>query len=173
RADGYVRSEGGGVLVLKRLDEAVADGDRILGVVRGTAVGHNGTSNGLVAPNGPAQEALLRRTLAQAGVAPSELGLVEAHATGTPLGDLVEIRALSAVLPEGRDAAQRCAITAVKSNIGHTEAASGIAGVMRVLLSMQHGAITPNLHLQKLSPHTAEAIEGTPLFIPTGVEPWP
>jgi acyl transferase domain-containing protein len=173
RADGYVRSEGCGVLVLKRLDEAVADGDRILGVVRGTAVGHNGTSNGLVAPNGPAQEALLRRTLAQAGVAPSELGLVEAHATGTPLGDLVEIRALSAVLPEGRDAAQRCAITAVKSNIGHTEAASGIAGVMRVLLSMQHGAITPNLHLQKLSPHIAEAIEGTPLFIPTRVEPWP
>lgn len=172
RADGYVRSEGCGVLVLKRLAEAEADGDRILGVIRGTAVNHNGTSNGLVAPNGPAQEALLRQTLARAGVAQSELGLVEAHATGTPLGDLVEIRALSAVLVEGRDPAQRCAITAVKSNIGHTEAASGIAGVMRVLLSMQHGAITPNLHLQKLSPHIAAAIEGTPLFIPTRIEPW-
>jgi len=173
RADGFVRSEACGVLVLKRLDDAQADGDRILGVVRGTAVNHNGASNGLFAPNGRAQESLLRQTLAQAGIAPGEPSLVEAQGTGTPLGDLIEVRALKAVLLEGRAAGERCAITSVKTNIGHTEAVSGIAGVMRVLLSMQHGVITRNLHLQALNPHIASTIEGTPLFFPTQTSPWP
>ncbi|HEX8109878.1 MAG TPA: beta-ketoacyl synthase N-terminal-like domain-containing protein [Kofleriaceae bacterium] len=171
-ADGFVRSEGCAVLVVKRLDQAEADGDRILGVVRGTAVNHNGASYGLAAPYGPAQEALLRQTLAQAGVVPNELSFVEAHGTGTALGDLIELRALRTVLLEGRSPQQRCAIASIKSNIGHTEAASGLAGMIRVLLSMQHGVITPNLHLQKLSPHIATAIDGTPLFIPTQAEPW-
>ena len=170
-ADGYVRGEGCGLVALKRLADATASGDRILAVVRGTAVNQDGQSNGLTAPNGLAQQAVVREALARAGVAPSEIGFVEAHGTGTPLGDPIEIDALKAVLLAGRTPEQRCAIGSVKTNIGHLEAAAGIAGLIKASLALHHEEIPPTLHLHELNPRIALA--ETPLFIPTSTNPWP
>ena len=133
-ADGYVRGEGGAMVVLRRLRDALADGDRVLAVIRGSAVNQDGRSNGLTAPNGPAQEAVLRAALAAAGVRPRDVGYVEAHGTGTSLGDPIEVDALGAVLAEGRDAAAPLVIGSVKTNIGHLEAAAGVAGVVKAVL---------------------------------------
>lgn len=173
RADGYVRSEGCGVLILKRHTDAVRDGDRILGLIRGSAVNQDGLSNGLTAPNGPAQQAVLREALANAGVAPAEIGYLETHGTGTRLGDPIEVSALKAVLMDGRLADGRCGLGSVKTNIGHAEAAAGMAGMIKVLLILRHGQIPPHLHLQKMSPLVAGLLAKTPFFIPTAPEPWP
>jgi acyl transferase domain-containing protein len=127
-ADGYVRGEGCGIVILKRLSDAIADQDRILAVIKGSAVNHDGLSNGITAPNGLAQQAVIRQALKNAGVAPAEISYIEAHGTGTPLGDPIEIRALKAVLMSGRSSEQRCGIGSVKTNIGHLEPAAGIAG---------------------------------------------
>jgi acyl transferase domain-containing protein/acyl carrier protein len=152
-ADGFVRGEGCGVVVLKRLRDAGAAGDRILAVIRGSAVNHDGPSSGLTVPSGLAQQALLRRALKAAGVAPSDVGYIEAHGTGTSLGDPIEAEALGAVLGAGRAADQKLLIGSVKTNIGHLEAAAGVAGLIKLVLALQHGELPGQLHFDAPSPH--------------------
>ncbi|MFI8975116.1 SDR family NAD(P)-dependent oxidoreductase [Nocardia asteroides] len=153
QADGYVRSEGAGVVVLKRLSEAQRDGDRISAVIRGSAVTSDGRTNGLLAPSRRAQEQVIERALANAGVEPWEVGYVEAHGTGTAIGDQIEASALGNVLGKGRAADRPCSIGSVKSNIGHLEAAAGIAGLIKVALSFERQALPPTLHCVEPSPH--------------------
>jgi phthiocerol/phenolphthiocerol synthesis type-I polyketide synthase B len=152
-ADGFVRGEGCGVVVLKRLSDAVRDGDRLLAVVRGSAVNQDGRSNGLLAPNPAAQMAVLRAAYANAGVAPHEVDYVEAHGTGTLLGDPIEARALGTVLGRGRPEQSPLLIGTVKSNIGHLEAAAGVAGLIKTVLAVQRASIPGNLHFHTPNPH--------------------
>ncbi|MDT5167660.1 MAG: phthiocerol/phenolphthiocerol synthesis type-I polyketide synthase, partial [Mycobacterium sp.] len=152
-ADGFVRGEGCGVAVLKRLSDALRDGDRVLAVVRGSAVNQDGRSNGLMAPNPAAQMAVLRAAYANAGVEPREVDYVEAHGTGTLLGDPIEARALGTVLGRGRPADAPLLIGAVKSNLGHLEAAAGIAGFAKAVLALQRGRIPANLGYKNPNPH--------------------
>jgi acyl transferase domain-containing protein/SAM-dependent methyltransferase len=170
-ADGYVRGEGCGVVVLRRLSDALADGDRILALVRGSAVNQDGRSGGLTAPSGPAQQAVICAALQAAGAAPNEIGYLEAHGTGTPLGDPIEIGAIGSVFSPGRDRSQPLAVGSVKTNIGHLEAAAGIAGIAKVVLALQHGAIPPNLHLQTASPLIDWA--HLPITVPVETMRWP
>ena len=158
------------MLVMKRLSDAVRDGDPIRAIIRGSAVGQDGRSNGLIAPNGNAQIHVLRSALQQAGIEPPQLSYIETHGTGTVLGDPIELRALKAVLLSGRDHDQPCAIGAVKTNIGHLEAAAGIAGLLKVVLALERQAIPPNLHYRSPNPHCS--LEGTPLSIPTELVAW-
>ncbi|MDB9425330.1 amino acid adenylation domain-containing protein [Microcystis aeruginosa CS-564/01] len=171
KADGYVRSEGCGVVVLKRLRDAIQDGDRVLAVIEGSAVNQDGLSNGLTAPNGPAQQAVIRQALANAQVKPAQISYVEAHGTGTELGDPIEVKSLKAVLGEKRSLDQTCWLGSVKTNIGHLEAAAGIAGLIKVVLCLQHQEIPPNLHFETLNPYISLA--DTAFAIPTQVQPWP
>ncbi len=150
--DGYVRGEGCGMLVLKRLSEAERDGDRILALVRGSAVNQDGASAGLTVPNGPAQERVIAEALERAGLDPSEIDYLEAHGTGTELGDPIEMRAAAAVYGRGRDAANPLLIGSVKTNVGHLEAAAGVAGVIKTVLAMQHGQIPKHLNFSNPSP---------------------
>ena len=152
-ADGFVRGEGGGVVVLKRLTDALRDGDRVLAVVRGSAVNQDGRSNGLMAPNPAAQMAVLRAAYANAGMQPREVDYVEAHGTGTLLGDPIEARALGTVLGRGRPEDSPLLIGAVKTNLGHLEAAAGIAGFIKTVLAVQRGQIPPNLRFESPNPH--------------------
>ncbi|NTX34336.1 SDR family NAD(P)-dependent oxidoreductase [Myxococcus sp. CA033] len=170
-ADGYVRSEGCGIVVLKRLSDAKRDGDDILAVIRGSAVNHDGPSSALTVPNGDAQQQVLRAALANAGVAPSEVDYIEAHGTGTSLGDPIEVQAVAKVLGEGRTSEQRLLMGSVKTSIGHLEAAAGIAGLIKVVLAHRHGVVPPHLHLTRLNPHIE--LDGFPLDIPTKATPWP
>ncbi|MYV51241.1 amino acid adenylation domain-containing protein, partial [Streptomyces sp. SID3212] len=168
-ADGYVRGEGCGVVVLKRLADAERDGDPVLAVVRGTAVNHTGASAGfLTAPSRTAQEAVIRKALAVSGVADGGLGYVEAHGTGTQLGDLIELEALQAAL--GGAAVGSVAVGSVKTNIGHLEPAAGIAGLIKTILALQAGAVPPSVHLA--SPNRAFRFENSPLFVPDRLVPW-
>ncbi|MCK6562456.1 SDR family NAD(P)-dependent oxidoreductase [bacterium] len=169
-ADGYVRGEGCGMIVLKRLSQAQADGDNILAIIRGSAVNQDGRSNGLTAPNGPAQEAVMRAALANAGVAPHEVQYLEAHGTGTSLGDPIEVRALGNVLREGRDADHPLVLGSVKTNFGHLEAAAGIAGLIKVVLALQHGEIPAHLHFTKLNPLIS--LQEIPAVIPVTSQSW-
>ena len=169
QADGYARGEGCGVLVLKRLSDAQADGDTIMAVVRGSAVNHDGPSGGLTVPSGPAQQALIRQALAQARVEPAAISYIEAHGTGTKLGDPIEVNALAQVLSPGRT--QPLYIGSVKTNIGHLEAAAGIAGIIKVVLALQHEAIPPHLHFQE--PNPLIDWEHIPINVPTVLTPWP
>ena len=152
-ADGFVRGEGCGVVILKRLSDAKADGDLIWGVVKGSAVNQNGASAALTVPNGTAQEQVLEEALSQAGVPPSEVDYLEVHATGSPLGDPIEVRAAAAVYGKGRAADRPLLLGTVKTNIGHLESAAGIAGLIKVLLAMKHGIIPKHLHFQTPNPH--------------------
>ena len=152
-ADGFVRGEGCGVTVLKRLSDAQRDGDRILAVIRGSAVNQDGRSNGLMAPNPAAQMAVLRSAYAAAGIEPREVDYIEAHGTGTLLGDPIEARALGTVLGRGRAPDAPLLIGAVKSNLGHLEAAAGIAGFTKAVLALQHNRIPANLGYQQPNPH--------------------
>ncbi|MEA5516849.1 type I polyketide synthase [Nodularia sp. UHCC 0506] len=152
-ADGYTRGEGCGMIVLKRLNDALADQDQILGVIRGSAVNHNGPSSGLTVPNGLAQQALIKQALANAQVQPHQVSYVEAHGTGTALGDPIEIRALGAVYGQSREPDNLLWVSSVKTNIGHLESAAGIAGLIKVVLALQHAKIPPHLHLQTVNPH--------------------
>jgi acyl transferase domain-containing protein/aryl carrier-like protein len=170
RANGYVRGEGGGVVVLKRLGDALADGDRIYCVIRGSAINNDGFSNGLTAPNPRAQEAVVRDACASAGVAPAEVQYVEAHGTGTMLGDPIEAGALGAVLGVGRARERALRIGSVKTNIGHLEAAAGMAGLIKVALSMQHRALPPSLHFQRPNPHIA--FDALGLQVQAALTPW-
>ena len=151
-ADGYVRGEGCGIVVLKRLADAEADGDRIWGVIRGTAVNQDGASAGLTVPNGPAQERVIAEALARAGLEPAEVDYLEAHGTGTPLGDPIEVNAAAAVYGRGRERESPLLIGSVKTNIGHLEAAAGVAGLVKVLLAMNRGVIPRHLHFERPSP---------------------
>ena len=171
RADGYVRSEGCAVLVLRRSDDARSHGDRIRAVVRGSAVNQDGRSNGLTAPNGPAQQAVIRQSLSDAGVEAAAISYIEVHGTGTPLGDPIEVHALTQVIAPGRSLEHPCVIGSVKTNIGHLEAAAGMAGVIKVILAMEHGQIPPHLHLAHLNPRIVLA--GLPIDIATSVRAWP
>jgi acyl transferase domain-containing protein len=156
-ADGFVRGEGCGVVVLKRLGDALRDGDRVLAVVRGSAVSQDGRSNGLMAPNPAAQMAVLRAAYANAGVEPRDVDYVEAQATGTLLGDPIEARALGAVLGRGRPDNAPLLIGAIKSNLGHLEAAAGIAGFCKAVLAVHRGHIPATAHFQNPNPHIAFA----------------
>jgi len=170
-ADGYVRGEGCGVVVLKRLGDAQADGDAILAVLRGSAVNQDGRTNGLTAPNGLAQQAALRAALADAGLAPSDIDYVEAHGTGTPLGDPIEVEALRAVLCPGRDAAHPLVLGSAKTNVGHLEAAAGMVGLIKTLLSLQNAMIPAHLHFKNLNPHIA--LGNAPIKIAAEARAWP
>ncbi|MGB9513234.1 MAG: beta-ketoacyl synthase N-terminal-like domain-containing protein, partial [Candidatus Acidiferrum sp.] len=171
RANGYVRSEGAGVIVLKLLSKARADGDPIYAVIRGSAVNQDGRSNGLMAPNPLAQEAVLRGAYQQAGVSPGKVQYVEAHGTGTLLGDPIEAKALGAVLGVERPPGQRCALGSVKTNLGHLEAAAGIAGLIKVALALRHREIPASLHFKNPNPHIP--FDTLPLRVQTTLSPWP
>jgi acyl transferase domain-containing protein/surfactin synthase thioesterase subunit/acyl carrier protein len=171
RANGYVRAEGCGVVVLKRLADAVRDDDRILAVIRGSAINQDGRSNGMTAPNGPAQEAVIRQALGNAEAHPSEIGYVELHGTGTSLGDPIEAEALGNVLAPDRIPGDRCAVGSVKTNIGHLEAAAGIAGLIKVVLSLHHRQIPASLHFQQPNPYIP--LKKLPLTVQTSLESWP
>ncbi|SFM23201.1 type I polyketide synthase [Rugamonas rubra] len=152
RAAGYARGEGGGVVVLKPLARALADGDPVLAVIRASGINHDGRTQGITLPNPAAQMALMRDVYRRAGVAPGQVAYVEAHGTGTRAGDKAELEALGSVMAEGRLAGQPCLVGAVKSNIGHLEAASGMAGLIKAVLALQHRALPPNLHLRVANP---------------------
>ena len=153
KADGYVRGEGCGVVVLKRFADALADGDRVLALIRGSAVNQDGPSGGLTVPSGPSQEAVIRQAVAGSGLEPHQVSYVEAHGTGTPLGDPIEVNALAAALCTGRRPESPLVIGSVKTNMGHLEAAAGIAGVIKVILALQHREIPPHLHFTTPNPH--------------------
>jgi acyl transferase domain-containing protein len=169
-ADGYVRGEGCGVVVLKRLSDAVAHGDRVLAVIRGSATNHGGPGAGLTVPSGPAQEEVIRDALARAGVDPAEVGYVEAHGTGTALGDPIEVRALGAVLG-GAARGRPLALGSVKTNLGHLEGAAGVAGLAKAVLALDRGEIPPSLHFH--TPNPALDLGAVPAFVPTAPVPWP
>ena len=169
-ADGYARGEGCGIVVLKRLSDAVADGDKILALVRGSAVNHDGKSNGLTAPNGSAQEAVLQQALENARVKPNQIQYVEAHGTGTSLGDPIEVLALGKVLGQGREKHESLMIGSVKTNFGHLESAAGVAGLMKVILSLQHQQIPPHLHFK--NPNSYIPWEKLPIAVPTELTSW-
>ncbi|MDT5218314.1 MAG: hypothetical protein QOF15_419, partial [Mycobacterium sp.] len=152
-ADGYVRSEGCGILVLKRLSDAERDGDAIRAVIRSSAVNQDGASSGLTVPNGGAQQRLITTALARAGLAGRDVDYLEAHGTGTSLGDPIEVQAAAAVYGAGRDSNRPLLIGSVKTNIGHLESAAGIAGLIKVVLSLQHDVLPQNLHFENPSPH--------------------
>ncbi len=170
-ADGYVRGEGCGMVVLKRLSDAEADGDRIWAVIRGSAINQNGAGAGLTVPNGPAQERVMEEALAQAGVAPHRVDYLEAHATGSQLGDPIELNAAAAVYGRGRPADRPLLVGSVKSNIGHIEWAAGIAAFIKTVLSMNQGVIPKHLHLRKPNPHVEW--EQIPVRVPSRQVGWP
>ena len=168
RADGFARAEGCGMIVLKRLGRARADGDRIRAVILGSAVNQDGASGGLTVPSGPSQEAVIRKALKAARLEPRQIDYVEAHGTGTPLGDPIEIRALNEVFAV-RD--RPLSVGSVKTNIGHCEAAAGIAGLIKSVLAIESGLLPAHLHLQRSNPHLE--LDRLPIRIPTETGDWP
>ncbi|WP_051385657.1 type I polyketide synthase [Actinokineospora inagensis] len=166
-ANGYVRAEGCGMIVLKRLSDAQRDGDTVLALVLGSATNQDGRRSGLTVPHGPSQQVVIRDALRDAGVRPGEVGFVETHGTGTALGDPIETGALGAVFGE-RD--RPLVLGAVKSNLGHLESAAGIAGVIKTVLALRYGVIPPNLHFTEPSPFVDWSL---PITVPTAVQPWP
>ena len=171
RANGFVRGEGGGFVVLKPLNRALADGDPIYAVIRGSAVNNDGASNGLTAPNPAAQEAVLREACARSGIETADLRYVEAHGTGTPLGDPIEAHALGEVYGRERALDQPLLVGSVKTNIGHLEGASGIAGFIKLILSVRHRQIPPSLNFEEPNPHIDFAASN--LRVVNQLEPWP
>ena len=170
RADGFVRAEGCGLIVLKRLSDAVSDGDRILALIRGSAINQDGRTSGLTIPNVSAQESVIREALANSGARADEVGYIEAHGTGTALGDPIEARALARVFAPGRPSDHPLVIGAVKTNVGHLEAAGGIAGLMKTVLILQRETVPANLHFRKINPHVEWG--GLPVVLPLEKRAW-
>ncbi len=170
RADGFVRSEGGGVLVMKRLSDALADRDRVRGLVRGSAVNQDGRTHTLTAPSAGAQRAVVEQALKRAGISAAELGYIEAHGTGTILGDPIEVDALRAVTDASRNAHSRILVGSIKANLGHLEAAAGVAGILKVLAAFAQKSIPPQPHFRTLNPHIS--LEGSALAISSDLVPW-
>ncbi|QGZ37638.1 polyketide synthase PksN [Pseudoduganella flava] len=168
--DGYIPGEGVGAVVLKRLSDAVRDGNHIYGIIKGSALNHGGKTNGYSVPNPRAQGAVIEQALDDAGVDPRHVGYIEAHGTGTRLGDPIEIAALTQVFRRHTDARQYCAIGSVKSNVGHCESAAGMAGLTKVLLQMRHGMLVPSLHSAVLNPHIDFA--ASPFAVNQALRPW-
>jgi acyl transferase domain-containing protein/acyl carrier protein len=169
-ANGFVRGEGCGVVVLKRLSKALADGDLIHAVIRGSAINQDGASSGLTAPSGPAQEEAIRAALRVANAEPRDVQWVETHGTGTPLGDPIEVQALGAALGVDRRPNDDVLITSVKSNIGHLEASAGIAGLIKIALALRNGAIPKSLHFT--TPNPLIPWERLPVRVVTELTPW-
>src|SRR5262249_43421803 len=169
-ADGFVRGEGCGLLVLKRLADALAANDHVLAVIRGIAINQDGRTNGLSAPNGLSPQRVIRRALDNPLLEPSRVTFVETHGTGTVVGDTIEFEALAEVYGQP-SAAGPCYLGAVKTNLGHLEGAAGVAGVIKMVLCLQHGLIPPNLNFREINPHIA--IESTRFVLPLQAQPWP
>lgn len=169
-ANGYVRGEGCGIIVLKRLTDALREGDHVLAVIRASSANQDGRTSGITAPNSRAQLAVIRAALAQAGLGPDAVSFIEAHGTGTPLGDPIEVQALTEVFRQEAAVQPPCYLGSVKANIGHTETASGLAGIIKVVLMLQHGVIPAQLHFTSLNPHMS--LEGSRLRIPTELIEW-
>jgi acyl transferase domain-containing protein/NADPH:quinone reductase-like Zn-dependent oxidoreductase len=170
-ADGFGRGEGCGVVVLKRLSDAIPDGDRVLALVRGSAVNQDGHSTLLAAPNGLAQRAMLAEALGAAQLDPSRIGFIEAHGTGTALGDPIEVEAIAEIVGQPSSSAGPLWLGAAKANVGHLEAAAGVTGFVKAVLALRKGAIPPQAHFRKLNPYIR--LHGTRLEIPTVLTPWP
>ena len=156
--------------MLKRLSDAIADRDNILAVIRGSAVNQDGPSGGLTVPNGPSQEAVIQQALKNGGVDPGDVSYIEAHGTGTSLGDPIEVGALGAVFGKKSSREQPLILGSIKTNIGHLEAAAGIAGLMKVVLQMQHQEIAPHLHFQQPNPYINWS--DLPVVVHTQATPW-
>jgi acyl transferase domain-containing protein/NADPH:quinone reductase-like Zn-dependent oxidoreductase/acyl carrier protein len=171
RANGFVRAEGCGVVLLKPLDRAQADGDPILAVIRGTALNQDGASSSLTVPNGPSQEDLMRRALQQADRTATQVGYVEAHGTGTSLGDPIELRALGSVYGASRKAGEPVLVGSLKTNFGHMEAAAGVGGLIKLVLALQHGEVPAHLHFETPTSHVPWDQIG--LAVPRNTMPWP
>ncbi len=169
-ANGYVRSEGCGAMLVKRLSDAMQDGDRVLAVIKGSAVNQDGKSSGLAAPNGRAQEQVIKAALADAQLSPDDIGYIEAHGTGTSLGDPIELEALGNVYGKSRTWKNPLLLGSVKSNIGHLEPVAGMSGLLKVLLALQHEQIPPNLHFNKPNPHVPW--QDLPFEVITTLTPW-
>ncbi|MEN8215015.1 MAG: type I polyketide synthase [Pseudomonadota bacterium] len=170
-ADGYVRSEGCGMVILKRLTDAIEEGDNIIAVVKGSAVNQDGRSNGLTAPNGIAQQKVIHEALKNAGIDAANLGYIEAHGTGTPLGDPIEMEAIGEVVKTKHSSNSPLLIGSAKTNIGHTEPVAGLAGLIKVILSLQHEVIPPNLHFNQPNPYINW--DKLPVKVPTQLTSWP
>lgn len=168
--DGYTPGEGVGAIVLKDRKKAIEDGDHIYGIIRGSAINHGGKTNGYTVPNPHAQTSVIKRAIAQAGISPRAISYIEAHGTGTSLGDPIEISALSRAFREGTGEKQFCKIGSVKSNIGHCESAAGIAGITKVLMQMKYGKLVPSLHSQILNPNID--FENSPFTVSHEYEEW-
>jgi myxalamid-type polyketide synthase MxaE and MxaD len=171
QANGFGRGEGCGFVVLKRLADALADRDRVLAVIRGTALNQDGRTTRLSAPNAHSQIAVVRKALADARVDPSQITYVEAHGTGTQVGDPIEVEALTASVGQPRTDGSRCALGSVKANIAHSEAAAGVAGLIKTVLALAHDTIPAQLHLTGINP--AIRLQGTPFYIPDRSVHWP
>jgi len=170
-ADGYVRGEGTALVVLKPLSEALKDGNQIYSVIRGTAVNQDGKTNGITVPNSDAQIAAMKKSYAMAGIQPSQINYLEAHGTGTPVGDPLEAKALGTVLSMGRSADDACPIGSIKTNVGHMEAAAGVGGLLKASLVIKNRKLVPHLHLDELNPNID--LDALKLRIPTSVEDLP
>ncbi|NER48711.1 MAG: type I polyketide synthase [Symploca sp. SIO1A3] len=169
-ADGYVRGEGCGIVVLKRLSDALANGDNILAVIRGTAINQDGHTSGLTVPNGPSQVAVIRKALANGGVEPTSVSYIEAHGTGTSLGDPIEVGAIGTVFGKTHSQEEPLIIGSAKTNIGHLEGAAGIAGLMKVVLQLQHQQMAPSLHFNQPNPYINWS--ELPVKVSTQLTPW-
>ena len=170
-ADGYVRSEGCGLVLLKPLTDAIRDRDQVFAVIKGAAVNQDGASNGITAPNGLAQQALMKQALINANVNAEDVSVLEAHGTGTPLGDPVEIESVAQIYSQGRTAANPLSISSVKTNIGHAEAAAGVAGLIKLSLALKHQFIPPHLHFRQLNPRIP--LTKIPATVPVNGMAWP
>ncbi len=171
RANGYTRAEGAGIVVLKPLPDAIADGDQIYAVIRGSAINEDGHTSGITVPGRAAQERMLREAYRRAGFSPGDVQYIEAHGTGTPVGDPIEANALGTVLSTGRPPGNYCIMGSVKTNIGHLEAGAGMAGLIKVALMLKHREIPPILHFQE--PNPTIPFDELRLRIPRTLEPWP